>query len=564
MLLNLVINNFAIIDRLDVAFGAGFNVLTGETGAGKSIIMGAVGLLLGDRASPELVRTGAEEATIEALFDIADDADFRRLLAEQDFPAGEELVLRRVISRSGRSRAYVNGSLVTLGQWQPLAEKLVSICGQHEHQALLHREAHLAMLDQFGKVTADVAAYREVFLELQQVKADLAGLAAAERDRRQRIDFLRHQSEEISKAGLAEEEEEALQAERRLLQHAERLTGLTQAGYESLYGAEGAVCEKLGALADELRTAAEIDPQFAIHAEVLQRVLYELEDVALQLRSQASRMVFEPGRQDEVEERLALLARLKRRYAPSIAEILAYQQECDREIDQLESAGETQEALLHKQQQLAAKLQTRGRQISEARRRTAEQMEKQVMAELADLAMPGTRFQVSLTPLEEPALSGLERIEFLISPNRGEALRPLGRVASGGELSRILLALKRIAPQVEDVPTVVFDEVDAGIGGATATSVGRKLHDVSRSAQVLCVTHLPQVAAFADRHYRVAKYELDDRTQTQLTWLEENERVEEMARMLGGAQVTDLTLDNARQLIKLSRQAVPAGEHHDS
>lgn len=564
MLLNLVINNFAIINQLDVAFGPGFNVLTGETGAGKSIVMGAVGLLLGDRASPDLVRTGAEEATIEALFDIGGNDGFRQALTQHGLAADEELVLRRIISRGGRSRAYVNGSLVTLAQWQPLAEKLVAICGQHEHQALLHRDAHLVMLDQFGKISTEVAAYRDIYRDLQRVGAELEELAAAERDRQQRIDFLRHQSEEIENAGLSIEEEEALQAERRLLQNAERLTGLTQAGYASLYGEEGAVCEKLGSLADELRTAGAIEPLFATHAEVLQRVLYELEDVALQLRSQSGRMVFEPGRQDEVEERLALLARLKRKYAPSIAGILAFQQECDREIHQLEHAGETQESLLHQQQQLTTELTDRGRRISQARSRAAKDMEQRVMAELADLAMPGTRFQVALTALDEPSASGLEKVEFLISPNRGESLRPLGKVASGGELSRILLALKRIAPEVEDVPTMVFDEVDAGIGGATATSVGRKLHDVSRGAQVLCVTHLPQVAAFADCHYQVVKREADGRTQTLLSRLGEDERVREVARMLGGAQVTDLTLDNARQLIAYSRQAAQEEEQHDS
>lgn len=549
MLLNLIINNFALIDRLEVDFGPGFNVLTGETGAGKSIIMDAVGLLLGDRASPDLVRSGAGEATVEALFDVSDHAVLAEALEEAGFAVGEELILKRIVSRAGRSRAYINGSLATLTQLQPLAELLVSICGQHEHQALLHREAHLALLDLFGGLSGQAQAYRAAYREWQRVTGELEALQAADRDRRQRIDFLQHQSQEIAEARLDPAEEEGLIAERLLLQNAERLTSLCNEGYQLLYDDEGAVCEKLGRLADELCAVGQIDQQLGTHAEVLRRALYEIEDVATQLRDRSSASLFEPGRQEEVEARLALLARLKRKYAPTIEAILAFQKDCDQEIDNLEHADEAQEALRREQDQLSGAIQDLGTHLSSLRSDAARRMEQQVMAELADLAMPGTRFQVALSPLPEPGLAGLERVEFLIAPNRGEALLPLGRVASGGELSRILLALKRVAPEVEGVPTVIFDEVDAGIGGMTATSVGRKLFEVSCSSQVLCVTHLPQVAAFADRHFSVNKGDRGGRTLTTLTRLEGEERVIEMARMLGGAKVTNATLENARELI---------------
>jgi len=563
MLLNLVIHNFAIIDRLEVAFDAGFNVLTGETGAGKSIIMGAVGLLLGDRASPDLVRAGAEDATVEAFFDVADHVVFRQALQNHGFEGEDDLVIRRVVSRSGRSRAYLNGSLVTLSQLQPLAELLMSVCGQHAHQALLHREAHQSLLDQYGNITADVTAYRETFLSLQQVAAELEALAVAERERHQRIDFLAHQSAEIVAAKLSVNEEVELQAERRLLQHAEQLVTLSRGGYETLYGAEGAVCEQLGQLADELESVGQIDPQLAARAEVLRRSLYELEDVASELRSRADQVSFEPGRQEEVEERLAVIAQLKRKYAPTVEEILTFQQACEQELVQLEHVGETRDALQADQVRLTALLQEKGSRISALRGEAALRMEEQVMAELTDLAMPGTRFHVQLTASPEPTVAGFERVEFLIAPNQGEALLPLGKVASGGELSRILLALKQVAPEREEVPTLVFDEVDAGIGGVTASSVGRKLYDVSRAAQVVCVTHLPQVAAFADQHFRVTKSEVDGRTLTELNRLDDTARVEEMARMLGGARTTDLTLESARELISLSRAAGSGGGHDD-
>lgn len=553
MLLNLIINNFAIIDRLEVEFGEGFNVLTGETGAGKSIIMGAVGLLLGDRASPDLVRSGAGEATVEALFEIAGLPGLRQALETAGLPCNDELVLRRVVSRTGRSRAYINGALVTLAQLQPFAEQLVSLCGQHEHQALLHREAHLATLDLFGELAGDVASYRELYTSLQQVAGELENLSTAERERQQRIDFLKHQSQEIEAAQLVEGEDEELSAERLLLQNAERLARVSRQGYETLYGEEGAICEQLGLLADQMLDIGRIDPQLGAHEEILRRTLYDLEDVAVQLRDHLSRMNFEPGRQEEVENRLALLTQLKRKYAPTLAEILALKETFDQEIESLEHAAEKRDALQAEKNRLTVELQAAGQRLSRQRREAAKSLEARVAAELADLAMPGTQFHVALEPLPVPAAGGLERVEFLIAPNQGETLLPLGRVASGGELSRILLALKRVAPELAEVPTIIFDEVDAGIGGITATAVGRKLYDVSRAAQVLCVTHLPQVAAFADRHFSVVKAESGGRTLTTLRMMQGEDRVDEMARMLGGAKVTERTLENARELIELSR-----------
>ena len=552
MLLTLSIKNFAIIDRLDVEFAPGFNVLTGETGAGKSIVMDAIGLLLGDRASPELIRTGCEEAAVEALFDLAGHTGLQELLAEAGFPVGEELVLRRMISRGGRSRAYVNGGLATLAQLQPLTEQLVAVCGQHEHQALLGREAHLPFVDRFGGHAALLANYRGCYMAWCETGERLARLAAADRERSQRLDLLRYQDQEIAQAQLRRGEEEELTAERLLLQNAERLAAAASGGFETLYGADGAVCERLGRLAGELEGLSGIDPTLGLLAETLRQALYSLEDVAAQLRSHLGRISYEPGRQDDIEERLALLSAMKRKYGATVAAILEYQTAIAGEIHELEHAGETCAALESERVRQHAELLAAGMRLSAARQDAGRRLGTAMQRELADLAMTGAQFEVQFTPLPEAGPDGLERGEFLLAPNRGESLLPLSRIASGGELSRILLALKRVSPGQEQVPTLIFDEVDAGIGGVTATAVGEKLRAVSRTAQVLCVTHLPQVAAGADRHFLVVKREVDGRTVTGVELLGEESRVAEMARMLGGAQVTERTLAHAREMIDVS------------
>ncbi len=552
MLLNLTITNFAIIDRLEVQFDAGFNVLTGETGAGKSIILDAVGLLLGDRARPDLVRSGAEEATVEALFDLAGQEEIKHSFAEAGFRVDDELVLRRIVQSGGRSRAYINGSLATLAQLQPLAEQLVTVCGQHEHQTLLQRNVHLAILDRYGSIDLQVKGYREAFETMKDVATRLEALQNAERNREQRLDYLSHQSQEIADAELAAGEEEELLAERLLLQNAERLALIARNGYETLYGNDGSVCEILGALSTDLTSVAGIDKELSGQAEVVQRNMYELEDVATQLRAYLGRISFEPDRLEELEDRLNLINRLKRKYAPTVDGVLALKEEFDREIEELENAGETRNSLAEELTQLTEKTVRLGEQLSVARKQAAGKMSEALVKELNDLAMSGASFKVVFHALDRPGIDGLERAEFMVSLNPGEPLMPLAKVASGGELSRLMLALKRLAPDAGRIPTVIFDEVDAGIGGAAATAVGRKLNAVSRSAQVLCVTHLPQVAAFANYHHRVAKYEVAGRTMATMDRIDGDSRVEEMARMLGGAQVTEQTLLHARELLRIS------------
>lgn len=552
MLLNLTISNFAIIDRLEVQFDEGFNVLTGETGAGKSIILDAFGLLMGDRARPDLVRSGADEATVEALFDLSDQEKLLHLFAEAGFEVADELVLRRVVQSGGRSRAYVNGRLATLAQLQPLAEMLVMVCGQHEHHSLLQRGTHLAMLDQFGGLGEQLQAYRIAYQAMQDTARQLEQLDLAERDREQRLDFLRHQTDEIDAANLSVQEEEDLLAERLLLQNAERLASITSGGYEALYNSDGAICEALGKLSSELESVSGIDAELGELAESVKRSLFDLEDVSMRLRSYLGRIAFEPGRLETIEDRLAELTRLKRKYAPTVAEILQIKEGLARELEALENAGATRDELAAELSSQDKETRLLGKKLSSLRQQIADSLSDRLLAELEDLAMGGASFKVVFAELVEPGYDGLERAEFQVSLNPGEPLMSVAKVASGGELSRLMLALKRLAPEADSVPTVIFDEVDAGIGGAAATAVGRKLHAVSSVSQILCVTHLPQVAAFADHHHRVVKEEFEGRTTTAMKRLGEEERVHEMARMLGGAQVTEQTMLHAKELIASS------------
>lgn len=560
MLTDLIISNFAIIDRLHVTFGPGFNILTGETGAGKSIIIDAVGLLLGDRARPDLIRTGEETATVEAVVDISLQLELRRELADAGFEEGDEMVIKRVVSRSGKNRIYLNGSLATLAQLQGWAGRLMNIYGQHEHQSLQRADTHLSLLDRFAGLEEILETYRRHYLEARQLTERLRELEEAERERQQRLDLLTYQSREIAEARLTIGEDEELAAERLRLQNAERLAAAARGGYDILYGEEGAVTERLESVAVDLEVVAAVEPLLGRLGETIRTSLYALEDVAMQLRDYAGTIAFEPGRQDEVEERLALFARLKRKYASTLEEILEYQRAVDREVEDLSDLETARAGVRKNLDAVRGKLEESGADLSRLRREGAQELRHKVEAELKDLAMPRARFEVRLTPLSEPGSRGLDQGEFFLAPNPGEEPKPLARIASGGELSRIMLALKRAAPEGDSVSTLIFDEVDAGIGGVAATAVGEKLRGAAAGRQVLCITHLPQVAAFADRHYRVEKREEDGRTATVLTILEGEERTREMARMLGGARVTERTLEHARELIDLSSHTIAQGE----
>ncbi|MBW6509382.1 MAG: DNA repair protein RecN [Desulfuromonadales bacterium] len=556
MMTDLIIKNFAIIEQLHVTFESGFTVLTGETGAGKSIIIDAVNLLLGGRARGEVIRTDAESAEVEAVFSLPPQAPLRQRLRAAELPVDDELVVRRTLSRSGKNRAFVNGTLVPVGQLRELIGDLVNIYGQHEHQSLQRPEMHLTLLDEFAGLVPELTAYQLIYKDYCHLQNDLARFEAALRERRQRIDYLSFVQQELVDARLQPAEDVELDQERRLLQYAEKLTLTSSGGYATLYANEQSVCEQVGTIAAQLDGLRAIDPLLGGLSERLRESLYNLEDVALQLRDYGEKLEFEPHRQEQVEERLALLERLKRKYAPTLDELIAFEQRTRQELDEL-TAGESRREDLQRhcdEQQRA--LIVAANTLSIKRQQAAQQLAAAVELQLAELTMPQARFELRLTRLEQPGPDGLERGEFYLAANPGEQAQPLSKIASGGELSRIMLALRRCAPVGDDLISLIFDEVDAGIGGEAATAVGEKIRRTGRDIQVLCVTHLPQVASFADHHYRVSKTTAGDRTTTLVECLRNAEREREIARMLGGSHVGEQAHIHARELIGLSQRPV--------
>ncbi len=549
MLIDLAIKNIAIIDTLQVTFQPGLNILTGETGAGKSIIIDAVNLILGGRASTELIRSGTDEAQVEALFSLAGAPHIAAELAEAGIEADEELIVRRTVSRAGRNRVYLNGSLATTAQLATIAPRLINIYGQHESQTLLRLANHQELLDGFGRLTPLATTYTGLHTEYRRLVSELRTREKDGREAARRLDLLTFQCQEIATVAPLADEEEELEQERELLAHAERLLQGTTDAFARLYGDDGALLSRLGEIRRNLADCAGIDPRLAPLDASLAEAALQLEDAALALRDYAAKVEADPCRLQAVDDRLNLLRALKRKYAPTIREILIMKEEMEREREALLQRGEVQEGLELRRDEMMGELLRQGKELSVRRREAAKRLTKEMSAQLQDLAMQNALFIPAFTPLDEPDPSGMDRVEFLFAPNPGEPPRPLARIASGGELSRLMLALKQIHPE-SDVPTLIFDEVDTGIGGAVSALVGEKLHRVAESQQVLCITHLPQVAAYADHHFQVRKLIQAGRTTTTVTPLDDAARIEELARMLGGITITETTRQHAREMLQ--------------
>jgi DNA repair protein RecN (Recombination protein N) len=553
MLTDLNIKNFAIIDSLHVSFQPGLTILTGETGAGKSIIIDAVNLILGGRASGELIRSGADDATVEALFDLSGEPGLVASLAGMGVETDGELLVRRVVARSGKNRVFIGGGLSTIAVLSDIAGELINIYGQHESQKLLKQEHHLLLLDGFAGLEPLRADFAAVYQEYRQVLGEIKSLEEGERDAARQLDMLSYQSAEIAAASLVAGEDEELEQERQLLVHGEKLLASSQQAYELLYGSDTSILGQLRQVTAAVADISTIDPTLGPLNESLHGAFLQLEDSSLALRDYASRVEADPDRLREVDDRLDLIGRLKKKYDPTVPGIIAFKARVDLELERLEhrelARGELDQRLLD----LGARLHASGAKLSIRRREAATALKNAMERELHELAMPHAQFAVAFEELAEPRSSGMERAEFQFSPNPGEALRPLARIASGGELSRLMLALKQVHPE-SDVPTLVFDEVDSGIGGGTSALVGKKLKKVALEQQVLCITHLPQVAAFADHHFRVEKVVADGRTTTVVTPLGNDERVAEMARMLGGIVITEKTMEHAREMISAAAQ----------
>jgi DNA repair protein RecN (Recombination protein N) len=564
MLTELTIKNFAIIDRLRIEFGQGLNALTGETGAGKSILVDAIGLILGGKASVEIIRAGAEEASVEALFDLS-SGEAAEILRRFDLEAKEGLVIRRLVNRSGKSRAYLNGNAATLSMLDEISGELADIYGQHEHQHFLEPKRHIDILDAAGDLLPRRRSYQELYERWRQAAGEMEEWAARQKQRSERLEFLIFQSREIARADLREprpgepDEEETLTAERARLVHAEKLFEIAHQGFEALYGDSGSAVERLKSTRQRLREGEKIDPSLSPFRQSLETAILQAEDAAAALRVYRDKIHFDPKRQEEVESRLDEIRKLKRKYGESLEKVIAYQKKLDEERQSLENLDEKiaearNRADLYYRQALQA-----ARELSQQRKKTAPALETQVGEELADLGMGKARFQIRLEaegPRPEGTASptlgenGLDRVEFFLSPNPGEELKPLAKIASGGELSRIMLALKRIFSRDHGVRTLVFDEVDAGIGGAIAEVVGRKLKDIAHRHQVFCITHLAQIASLADAHYKVSKRAQGARTVVEVERLSEEGRVKEIARMLGGVKITGKTLEHAGEMLR--------------
>ncbi len=548
MLTDLTIKNVAIINTLQIAFRRGLTVLTGETGAGKSIIIDAVGLIMGNRASSDLIRSGEDEAVVEALFDISGQPEIKLLLTEAGFDAADELLIKRSLSRSGKNRIFINGSMATLTLLVDIAPRLINIYGQHDSQTLLKPENHLRLLDAYAGIGELRQKFSTLFDRLASVDNQLAGLENAEREAERRLDLLTYQSDEIEKAALKPGEEEQLEEQRHLLASAGKLAAVSSEAFDRLYGGDGTLLGQLRRISNLIIELSTIDHTLQETAVSIDGAYLQLEDAALTLRDYASRIESDPVALQQIDDRLDLLGRLKKKYAPTVAEILSYKTGIDGELEQLRSRELNRHALETERDALKEELKLVGGKLTAARVAAAIKLKHALEAEAHQLAMKGAIIEPTLEALPEPRTSGFERVEFLFSPNPGEVPRPLGRIASGGELSRLMLAIKQVLPD-SDVPTLVFDEVDTGIGGATSELVGRKLKNVAARQQVLCITHLPQVAVCADQQLRVEKLVSDGRTTTRVLELNLNERTHEVARMLAGTTVTDSALKHAAELL---------------
>ena len=552
MLSLLHIENIALIQSADIRFEPGYNVLTGETGAGKSIVIDSIGAVLGERTSRELIRTGAKSALVTAVFTQVPPLPW---LEENGIALHDgEVLLQREIQGDGRNVCRVDGRLVTVAQLRELGRQLLNIHGQHDGQQLLDPASHLGYLDRCGGHTELLEHYRAAYQAWNNLRKQIAALEMDEAERSRRVDTLNFQIRELERAQLRAGEDEELDQRRTLLRSAGKLMDALQAAEYALCGDDegGGVCSLLADAEGELDSVS----QFSTPLEELSRQVSELrsaaDDAADTLRDLTREMEFSPGELDEVESRLDVLYRLKKKYGATVEEMLQYLDRCRRELDEIQYADDTI-ARLTKELDKARKEADRAAQaLSQQRRKAAEKLEKRVQEELRQLDMPKVRFQVEFAPIDNQwglDETGMDQVQFLMSANVGEALKPIQKVASGGELARIMLALKNVLAQDDEIGTLVFDEVDTGVSGRAAQKVAEKMAQVARHKQVLCVTHLPQLAAMADTHFSVSKGEREGRTYTNLERLDRKQRREELARLIGGAAVTPALLESAEELL---------------
>lgn len=551
MLETLSIKNVAVIDAAEVQFKKGLNVLSGETGAGKSIVLEAISLLLGSRANTELVRSGCDEAVIEGLFDFSEIDWMAPRLEEYGFKSeSHELLIKRTVSRNGRHRITINGEMATLSTLQQLCVGLIDLCGQHEHQSLTKSATQMELLDRYGAI--DTKAYLSTFERLRDIKKEFETLSAAEAERTRRNDFLTFQIEELRSANLSLDEDQELLTEKILLQSAEARVQSADSACRLLEEEEVGVLNGLRSALQKIRTLRQLDERAQPIQEGLERALVEAEEVSLAMHRYLGAVDLNPERLAQIQERLSLIADLRRKYGATVSEMLGTLENLEIEYSTL---GQAQERLAEMTTEISAteaELCKHAKKLSTSRKKVAELLAASVTGELKDLKMSDAIFSIELSTresIEEWTATGADTIAFVVQTNRGEPARPLGKIASGGELSRLMLAIRRVIADKGGIGVYLFDEIDAGIGGQTAFQVGKKLRSVAEFNQVLCITHLPQVASFAHHHLVVRKVTTGKRTMTEIVPLKQSERKEELARMLGGPELTKKSLENAAELL---------------
>lgn len=557
MLQSLSIKQFAIIDTLDIQFSDGLTVLSGETGAGKSIIIDAIGQLIGMRASSEFVRHGEKKAIIEGIFDIDDATDAIRQLETLGIDINEDfLIVKREIFSSGKSICRINNQTVTLQDLRQVMQSLLDIHGQHETQSLLKQKYHVELLDRYadGEYIKELQQYAQSYEQHQEKIKELEALESADQALLQRLDLMKFQYDELKEAQLKEGEIEQLEIDIKRIQNSENLSLALNAAYVTLTD-EHAITDRLYTLSSELQNVNQILPEtFEKLKEEVDQFYYTLEDAKHQIYEEINQTEFDEQYLNELESRMNLLNNLKRKYGKDISDLMIYQEKIADEINKIENYEESTSKLREEIQQLSQQVQEDGEKLTKARRIVARQLRDRIVNEIQYLQMKDANLEISFKPYETPQKDGLERIEFLISPNKGEPLKSLNKIASGGELSRIMLALKSIFVRAHGQTAILFDEVDSGVSGQAAQKMAEKMKDIASVIQVICISHLPQVASMSDHHLYISKHEKDDRTTTTVRELTGDARIDEIARMISGATVTELTRQNAKEMIEQNQK----------
>jgi len=567
LLQTLFIKDYAIIDELTIEFGAGLNVITGETGAGKSILVDSLGLILGERSSTEAIRRGAKKTIVEAVFEIDSFKKIKNLLDEEEIEAEDELIIRREVNLKGNSRAFVNDTPVTINKLKEIGNTLVDLHGQHEHQSLLYKENHIQLLDEFCDAEKDLEKFEIKITTLELKQRELKKLLRSEKDSSDRIELYKFQAEEIDAVSPLRGEDEELENRLNKLENAEYLATTTAELYSRLYEEENSIFDSLQSIQTTLEKLLSVDSEFKNTSEEFQNILTQLGDVSDFIRRYNDSIEIDAEELESVRERLSSINLLKKKYGGSVDALLSYREKIEKEIENEENLEENINALKNEIEELKIELGTLAAKLSLKRKTAAEKVEKEVVENLKELGIEWGKFEIRIEPLE--ALSdnggtilyegkpykytprGFDSVEFFISTNAGEPVKPLAKTASGGEISRVMLALKSVLAKRDKLPLLVFDEIDVGISGQIARKVGRALKKLSRMHQIITITHLPQIASFGDHHYSVMKMERGGRTVTTVVKLDDKGRVEEVAKLMSGDKLTEATLDNARELLDL-------------